>query len=153
MEFFKQWSISVCATVLISTLFSVIIPKGNMEKLCKIIIGFFIFISFLLPFTNISGDKFKVDFDFSSSQSDINKEIDNTYENSLQKEIEKKVISALEQKGYIGCLCKTDISVKNNEVNIKSVTITIPSDYSKNEISSYVKENLGINATIFYNGE
>ena len=58
MEFFKQWTIFVCMTVLMCVVFSFLTPKGSMGRFYKMIISLFIFLSFLYPFSQS-----KINFD------------------------------------------------------------------------------------------
>ncbi len=50
LEFFRQWAISICASGIIATIFSMIAPKGSMDKIIKLMLSVFIFTSMLTPF-------------------------------------------------------------------------------------------------------
>ncbi len=58
MDFIKQWTLTISATLIISIVFSLLTPKGNMGRFFKVVLAMFIFVSFIYPIKN-------ADFDFS----------------------------------------------------------------------------------------
>lgn len=145
MEFLKEWTLTICITLVISVIFSVLTPKGNMGKFFKIILATFIFLSFIYPFKND-----EIDFSFPEfSAEELAQEQKDTYE----KTVTAQTLQALESQGYKSCSVKSRISLKDNEILIKSLTITAPDSYNKDEIKKYIFDTLGINAEVYYLGE
>ncbi len=145
MEFLKEWTLTICITLVISVIFSVLTPKGNMGKFFKIILATFIFLSFIYPFKSD-----EIDFSFPEfSAEELAQEQKDTYE----KTVTAQTLQALESQGYKSCSVKSRISLKDNEILIKSLTITAPDSYNKDEIKKYIFDTLGINAEVYYLGE
>lgn len=95
MDFIKSWTVSVCLTLIISAVFSVISPKGSMGRFYKVIIAVFIFVSLLYPFSDFDFNEFKSDFNFQS-------ELESTQESLASDQVEnviKNVLSAREIEG------------------------------------------------------
>ena len=61
MDFLKNWIFSVCLTLILAVIFSVMTPKGSLGKFYKMIISMFIFVSFLYPVSNAKASDFKID--------------------------------------------------------------------------------------------
>lgn len=59
--FLKNWIFSVCLTLILAVIFSVMTPKGSLGKFYKMIISMFIFVSFLYPVSNAKASDFKID--------------------------------------------------------------------------------------------
>lgn len=145
MEFLKEWTLTICITLVISVIFSVLTHKGNMGKFFKIILATFIFLSFIYPFKSD-----EIDFSFPEfSAEELAQEQKDTYE----KTVTAQTLQALESQGYKSCSVKSRISLKDNEILIKSLTITAPDSYNKDEIKKYIFDTLGINAEVYYLGE
>lgn len=145
MEFIKEWTYTVCITLVISVIFSLLTPKGNMGRFFKIILAIFIFLSFIYPLKSseidISFPEFNIE-DAESSQTE-------TYENTVAAQ----VMQTLEEGGYKSCTVDCDIDFKDNEIYINRVAVSIPGSYDVNEIKSYLFDSLGINAEVYYLGE
>ena len=148
MEFLKQWSFCVCLTLVISVIFSVLSPGGEMKRFYKIMISVFIFISFIYPLKDYNMSEFKPDI--SSQIFEINENSNKSYEN----EINRSIKTFLREKGITANVSsKVSFNIENSEIEVKSVVISIPEEYSKSEVQSLVFDKLGINSKVVYVGE
>ncbi len=145
MEFLKEWTYTICITLVISVVFSILTPKGNMGKFFKIILAAFIFLSFIYPLKSSEIDLSFPEFNIS--------EIEDSQSDAYKNTIDTQVNQTLEKGGYSSCVIKSDIDFKDNEIYIKSITVSIPSDYNKEEVKSYLFDSLGILAEVYYVGE
>lgn len=148
MEFVKEWTFTVCVTLIVSVLISLLLPSGTMGKYGKIIISLFIFLSLLLPIT-----KSDITFAFPDMDSaSIHENQEEAYSELLETQIKEKLSSA----GFNGINISCEISVNsdnNSEIEIKKLQAYIPDEYSKEEISKFIYDNLGMNAQVYYIGE
>lgn len=144
MEFVKQWVMCVCITLIISVIFSLLTPKGNMGKIYKIILALFIFSSFIIPLkdSNFDFDFPELDFSFSEEQ-----------RNSYEDLINSNINSVLEKGGYKSCIIDCEVEYSSEEITIDSLKISIPSQYDCDEVKEYVYENLGMIAEVYYLGD
>lgn len=145
MDFLKEWTYTICITLIISVIFSILTPKGNMGRFFKIILATFIFLSFIYPFKSAQIDFTLPEFNISDAQS----EQSHTYEKTVSTQVEQK----LEKAGYSSCIAECDIVMKDNEIFIEELKVSVPSTYNADEIKQYLFDSMGINAEVYYLGE
>lgn len=146
MDFIKNWVFSVCLTLILAVIFSVMTPKGSLGKFYKMIISMFIFISFLYPISNAKAGDFKIDFPLFSSS--YNEQLETAGKNNT----EAIIVNKLKEIG-VNANVSAEINFKNNEMEIESLTVYIPDDISQNKVSEYLLSELGMIAEVKYIGE
>lgn len=132
MQFFRQWAISVCATGIIGTIFSMISPKGSMNKILKLMIAVFIITSILAPFLT-GGNKtsdLKSAFENNSAQTvnedDMWEQANRLSLKTAAKSIEKTVSEFLINKGINEFEIKVNLEADSNRcVSVTSVDIYV----------------------------
>lgn len=145
MEFIKEWTLTVSVTLIISIIFSVLSPKGNMGRYFKIILAMFIFTSFIYP---LSGADFEFDFPV----------IDDVQYESTQREAYENIICAdvknsLEAGGYTSSKVTASVKYNENEITVKELSIGITDNFDKDEVKKYVSDHTGFNPEVYYLGE
>lgn len=135
MQFFKQWAVSVCATGIIGTVFSMIAPKGSMDKILKLMIAVFIITSILAPF--LTGGNNKSDFSSyfeTNTKQDVDEEDMWEQANQLtlktaQKSVEKALSDFLIEKGLTEFKIKADLKTdSNNYIIVEAAEFYITKD-------------------------
>lgn len=144
MDFIKEWVLCVCITLIISVVFSLLTPKGNMGKIYKIILAMFIFVSFILPLGNSD-----FDFEFPEMDFEISESQNESYENLVKNNVE----TVLEQGGYESCIIDCDVEYSNEEIYVNSLKISVPSQYDNEEIKNYIYDKIGMVAEVYYLGD
>lgn len=145
MEFIKQWTLTISATLIISIIFSLLTPKGNMGRFFKVVLAMFIFVSFIYPIKN-------ADLDFEMPSFDETEFIDSqesSYENIVKANIEK----ILEEGSFFNSKVSVSISVKNDEIEVNHLEIGILDEFDKIMVRDYIAEKTGFNAEVYYLGE
>ena len=145
MDFVKQWSLTICITLIISVIFSILSPKGNMGKFFKIILATFIFISFIYPLKSSS-----LDFDFPMISEF---EFEEQQQESYEQLVEGQISQTLEAGGYSACIIECEVEYSNDEIIIEDLTVSIPKSYIADEVKAYIMDNLGMVAEVYYIGE
>lgn len=145
MDFIKEWTLTICITLIISIIFSMITPKGNMGKFFKIILSIFIFLSFIYPLKNNDLDFSFPNFNIESFE---NQEQE-SYENLIETQINESLVSA----GYNSCIIDAKVEYSNNEINIKKLRISVPDEYNTDDVKNYLFEKLGLVAEVYRLGE
>lgn len=142
MNFFKQWTIFVCMTVLMCVVFSFLTPKGSMGRFYKMIISIFIFLSFLYPFSQS-----KINFELPKI------ETKNTY--SINNEmIECQIKTCLTENNVIGANVNCHSSINSdNEIVVEKVVVSVSDDYDTTEVQKIIFDNLSINAEVVHIGQ
>ena len=148
MEYFKQWTICICISLILAVIFSSFEPEGRMKSFYKLLVGLFVFFSFIYPIKNIK----HINFDKSlshieSSALEINS---NAYANTVNNEIN----NFLKSEGFEGVGTVSDVYINSeNEIIITSVTVSVPDEYDKKEIEKLLLDKLGIKAKVINKGE
>lgn len=145
MDFVKQWTLTVSTTLIISIIFSLLTPKGNMGRFYKIILSVFIFISFVYPLKENNFNISLPEFD----DTIIVDEQQKSYENIVENTIKNKLNSA----GYKNSSVSADISYEDNLITVNSLKVLIQDNYDINEVKSYIKKETGYNPEVYYLGE
>ena len=152
IEFLSNWVQQIALSVIIVSIFELILPKGNLKKYIKVILGVYVVFCLISPFVDSQALYKLQDIDLGSYVEDKTKNIqseDNNvnqesmdlrlsqlYIEQLEKDIEKKV----ESNGYKMVKCNIDADLKSSSDNpgIHKIDLTL----SKNNINI---EDININ--------
>lgn len=141
MDFIKSWTVSVCLTLIISAVFSVISPKGSMGRFYKVIIAVFIFFSLLYPFSDFDFNEFKSDFNFKS-------ELESTQESLASDQVENVIKNVLSAREIEGAEVECVVFQTSDEISIENVTVRIANTYDPDEVENIILEETGIAADV-----
>ena len=133
IEFLGKWIEGIAISVIIASIFEMIIPNGNIKKYIKIVLGIYVIFSIISPFVDSkklysvdvskSLDKYFENKDVSNKQTkpDLNK----IYIETLEEEIKKSV----EKQGYkvYKCTVKGNFEGEDENVGISKVDIILES--------------------------
>lgn len=147
MGFLKSYTYTVCISLIVITLFSVLIPSGNIKRIVKAVLSVMIMLSFILPLKDVHFSKNIFDFDIITDQASENER------EALEMIICDNIKNKLDEADYNNCGVSVEISRDGDETEIKSVIITITDEYNADEIRSYIFNELGLNAEVNYIGE
>lgn len=146
MDFIKNWIFSVCITLILAVIFSIMTPKGSMGRFYKMIISMFIFVSFLYPVSNADAGDFKIDLPM--FENNYNEQIENAEKNNA----EAVIVNKLKEIG-IDASVSLEIEFKNSEIEIENLTVYVPDGTSLEEVREYILNELGMVAEVKYLGE
>lgn len=141
MDFIKSWTISVCLTLILSAVFSLISPKGTMGRFYKAIISVFIFVSLLYPFADFDFEEFKSDFDIES-------EFESTEENLAQMQVENIIKSVLTENQIENAGVECTVFQESDEIRVENVTIILPDEYEPERVKQIIMEETGVAANV-----
>lgn len=138
MSFIKQWILSVCITLIISVIFSVLAPNGSMGRFYKIVISVFIFASFIVPLVNFDFSDLVIDYDF---ETDYSIQIEDSAEANLKRLITQQLADVGINNAEIDMLLDKN---KNDEIVIQNITVCINEKSRTEEIKTMLFNNLGL---------
>lgn len=141
MDFIKSWTVSVCLTLIISAVFSVISPKGSMGRFYKVIIAVFIFVSLLYPFTDFDFKEFASDFNFQS-------ELESTQENLASQQVENVIKNVLTASGIEGAEVECVVLQTSDEISVENITVMVPKQYDVAEVEKVILDETGVAADV-----
>ena len=150
INFLSGWIEQISISVIIVSIFEMIIPKGNIKKYIKIVLGIYITYCIIAPFVN-SGKLFDLDekklnkmIQSDEKQTNVNQEtMDKRLEKLYIQELEKNIKSKLNELGYEISKCKIDANLQSNSENpgIHKIKLTIKK--SKNQNINIEKVEIG----------
>lgn len=141
MDFIKSWTVSVCLTLIISAVFSLISPKGSMGRFYKVIIAVFIFVSFLYPFTDFDFKEFASDFNFQS-------ELESTQENLASQQVESVIKNVLTASGIEGAEVECVVLQTSDEISVEDITVRVPEQYDIAKVEKIILDETGVAANV-----
>ena len=124
ISFFSTWIGQIAVSVIIVSIFEMILPKGNLKKYIKVVLGIYVIYCLISPFVNnkklfdidnINIEKYTTN---NITQSNINQEsMDKRLETLYIDELEKNINIKLNENGYEISKCKIDANLNNNKKN------------------------------------
>ena len=121
INFLSKWIEQITLSVIIVSIFELILPKGNLKKYIKVVLGVYIIYCFISPFVNnnslynigdINLDDY-VQIKETNNLQSVDARIENLYIDELKKSISKKV----QEKGYKVSKCDIDAKLTENSEN------------------------------------
>lgn len=121
INFLSNWIEQITLSVIIVSIFELILPKGNLKKYIKVVLGVYIIYCFISPFVNnnslynigdINLDDY-VQIKETNNLQSVDARIENLYIDELKKSISKKV----QEKGYKVSKCDIDAELTENSEN------------------------------------
>ncbi len=144
MEFLKQWTLCVCASVICAVIMSLFTPRGGMKTFYRILISFFVFFSFLYPLKN----GFAISFDFPDGISFAQEKMytENPYETTVSEQVK----AVLKENNIDGASVMPEISTdfESGEITVKALKIAVPDGYDKEKVRNIVFDSLGLYAEV-----
>ena len=132
--FFSSWAKGIGVTVVIISIFEMILPNNNSKKYIRMVLGIYLIFNIVSPLiknkellniNNIEMNEISVSTSIEEvDQTSMNKRIKKLYE----QEIEKDVIKKLKEKGYELITCKVSSQISSNkdeETKINKIKIDI----------------------------
>lgn len=123
----KEWILSLSGTILLTTVFSLIIPNGKTASVIKTVFSFLCVFVFIKPVLSLSGANKDISFDFSSD-----------YQLNLEEEYLSYFLQ--ERKSGYQAICKNVLS--KNDLICKDILIDFVDeknfDYNINKITVYL---------------
>ncbi len=130
-----SWAEQVIIAVIIGTIIEMILPKGNIEKYIKTVIGIYILYTVISPAIGfLTGKELKLTyndyqeyFNYTDEQNfyenQLNSQAGNTIEDTYKKELEKKIKIDIEDMGFK--LNSISLEFDLNNAAIRNVVLSI----------------------------
>lgn len=122
------------------------IAQGSMGRFYKTVLSLFIIAGFLLPITG--GEK----ADFSAYFSDVTAQAADA--NSVYESlIESRVKQTLTAAGYKDCSVQASVRIKEQEIYIQKLVVSVPGDMDREAVAALLKAQLGLQPVVKGLGE
>ena len=118
INFLSKWTEQIALSIILVSIFELILPKGNLKKYIKVVLGIYIIYCIISPFVNnkdlfnlkkIDLDKYTKNINKSSiiSEKNMDDRLQQLYIDELKKDIQKRV----EEFGYEVHKCEIDANL------------------------------------------
>lgn len=140
IEFFSSWAKGIGVTVVIISIFEMILPNNTSKKYIRIVLGIYLLFNIISPIISNKDVLNVKDIDLEEisttstevNQTSMNSRIKKLYDKELEKDITKK----LKEKGYevITCNVMSQISTKEDEdTKINKIKLKVNKTDNKEE--------------------
>lgn len=146
MDTVKQWTLNICLTLIGAVILSLVSPGGSMGRFYKTVLSLFIIAGFLLPITG--GEKADFSAYFSGATTQV-ADANSVYES----QIESRVRQTLTAAGYRNCSVQATVQIKEQEIYIKKLVVSVPGDTDREAVAALLKAQLGLQPTVKGLGE
>lgn len=146
MEAVKEWTQAVCVILIICTIIKVFIPKDSLGSLSKIILSVFMAVSIITPVVNRD---VKIDFPNTQFSENYTENESDIYKSSIENQIKKYLAEKGVENAHIQC----EITLKNSEITVNSITVTVTDEYDRESIKNMIQKDLGYVSEVNYIGE
>lgn len=126
ISFISKWIEQITISVIIVSIFEMILPNGNLKKYIKVVLGIYIIFSIISPFVDSKAlykiettkvDKFIDEIEENSQKQISSSNIDARLEKLYIKEIEEDISKRVKEYGYKVNKCEIDADLKNKNTN------------------------------------
>lgn len=149
INFLSKWIEGIAVTIIIASIFEMILPNGNIKKYLKIVLGIYIIFSMISPFVD---SKALYSIDLSKEMEKYTQSVPkntNNYQNNDLNEIyantlEKEIKQTIEKKGYNVYKCTVEgvFDADKKDTGIKKINVVLES--KKNAVEKKVENKIRI---------
>ena len=156
MNAFYGWSISICVSAVIASIFELLVPKGNMEKMFRFVLGTFMVCIVMIPMNSLASSiKNSIAMQkYEYKDTEYNYYVDEQYINSAKGVLSDAVKENLSELGV--SYLNIDINIDIDEYTVSGITaeITVSKEYSnyKSKIENTIYNNIGIECKVYIEG-
>lgn len=139
IDFLSNWIENLAISVIIVSIFEIILPNGNIKKYIKIVLGVYVLFTLISPFVNaqslydignINLDNYIDDLNTNSvNQTSMDARLKELYIDEIKSDLDKRI----KEHGYKIYKCKVDANLDNSSKNagIHKIELTIVKNSSQ----------------------
>lgn len=134
IEFLSSWAKSLGVTIVLVSIFEMLLPNNKTKKYIRVILGIFVLFNIISPFINNKDNLSLTSIDIENYTNTKNENIkqtsmDNRIQDLYEKELEKDITDKIENQGYKVNKCNVSTSIvkdsENEENTINKITLKI----------------------------
>lgn len=156
METIRQWAVSICITLVATAIFSMLIPKGNMEKVMKFMLSIFFISCLLAPFL---GGMPQIDLAAEAAEltnyTAINEQMQDQIRQLSEANLCRAIDEMLQQEGYQAKKVEAEVNIlEDDSISITNITVTLEQTEEKNvqRVREFVEKQTAIHTQIILDG-
>jgi len=135
IKFLSNWIEQIAISVIIVSVFELILPNGNLKKYIKVVLGIYVIFCIISPFVNSSAlyDLGELDLEnyvenVSKSETTVNQEsMDNRLQELYIEQLKENIKKKVEEKGYRmdKCNIDADLNTTSDNPGIHSIDLVL----------------------------
>lgn len=134
IEFLSSWAKNLGVTIVLVSIFEMLLPNNKTKKYIRVILGIFILFNIISPFINnknkLSLASIDIENYINTQNETINQtSMDNRIQDLYEQELEKDIIDKIENQGYKVNKCNVSASIvkdsENEDNTINKITLKI----------------------------
>lgn len=158
IKLLSNWIEQIAIAVVIASIFEMILPKGNLSKYIKIVLGIYIVFNIISPFvenntlysfSNFDVNSIYKDYDSTNKiNNNINQEsMDLRLKKLYIEQIEANIKNKLDELGYTAEKCKVqaDLDTNSSSAGINKIDLILIEKQNKNDIEKVEVKDITIN--------
>lgn len=145
INFLSNWAEQIVIAVIIVSIFEMILPKGNLSKYIKMVLGVYIVFNIISPFVNsdalysfneLNIENYANDLNNNSSGKVNQESMDLRLKKLYIEQIETNIKNKVDELGYIAERCKVDAELDSNNSNtgINRIDLILSKKQNENDI-------------------
>ena len=155
MTTLTSWILSICVAAVVASIFKLVQPNGNMQKMMQSVIAIFILCIMILPLT--SGLVFDLDhlnLDLTATQEVPTGLLDTAnrqFENTVTTEVEENIRQSLQKFQITNAQIYLNINISDDfSISINKLEIEIDGSHRLKQevIAQYIRQNYYENAEV-----
>lgn len=155
INFLSNWIEQIAISVIIVSVFELLLPNGNLKKYIKVILGIYVIFCIISPFVNSSAlyDLGEIDLEdyvenVSKSETTINQEsMDNRLQELYIEQLKENIRKKVEEEGYQMDKCNIDADLNTTSDNPGIHSIHLVLNQNK-KIGNIEKVEIGTKDTV-----
>lgn len=150
IKFLSSWIEQIAIAVIIVSILEMLLPKGNIKKYIKVVLGIYVIFCVISPFIN-KQNLYAIDFSnmmdtynvTDSNQANSNTDIEKMYKDTFEDDIKR----TLEREGYKVKSCNVDavFDADKKDAGIKKIEIVLLSKIEESSKSNVSQNKISIN--------
>lgn len=147
IKFLSGWIEQIAIAVIIVSILEMLLPKGNIKKYIKVVLGIYVVFCVISPFIN-KQDLYAIDFSnimdtyniTDSNQTNSNTDIEKMYKDTFEDDIKRRI----EREGYKVKSCNVDavFDANKKDAGIKKIEIILDYKIDNTQNNNSMKSDL-----------
>ncbi len=155
MEWLRDWVIQIAGIIVLGAICDMIMPRGDMKKYVKLVIGMVLVFAIIRPITGISVDSIDLDLPYERQErlTDLQNKLSTKERDDILKlysqKLEKSVANCVFTKWGCEAQVKVEVEEQNEEkfgrVQYIRIKLEDKGVATENEIKEYIGEVFDVN--------
>ncbi len=158
MDWLRQWALTLCITAVAGAMAQMLLPKGNVQKVCRIALSVFFLCCMVSPFASGLGKpsgtaQRQSEAAVSRSTKELEQDTQQAVLDQLEQRVEQSLMEGLNAQGIIPVQIQVTMNTeRTDQIYISKLTVILPQSQqaSAPKVREYVKGQAMLEPQIRY---